>query len=260
MQKYTTVGLALLITMLAICVFGYCAFIGLNYGLSGRFVLSFLITMLAFAVLVYSIYKLIISKATRNAREGKPREILAAVAVFVILLAGSVPFTKFIEVYNNKELLNEAVKNTIAAVGTIDSTYVDYAEARIKKVKKTYRKSLRRRLLPENIERYAEERQQWLSDIHEVNIWNIYTATNAYHLMEAAENWAKEYHDVSSVFYEGEECEPFQHEVSEEQVKSFKEVFRDFHLPSLYSILATVFCFLCMLACYYATIRPTSKN
>lgn len=260
MQKYTTLGLALLITLIATSVFGYCAFIGLDFGLDGNIFLTFVIALLALVLLGYSEYKLIVSKASRNAREGKPREIMSALVVFAVLLAGSVPFTKFLEVYDNRTLLNETVKETVAAVSTIDSAYVSYAEARIANVKKGYRKSLKRRLFTSDMEENRGDRKKWLSSIHEANIWNVFTATNAHHLMEAAENWVDEYKAVSSVIYMGEECEPFQHEGSEEQIRKFHEIFTAFHSPSGLSILAMLICFLCMMACYYATIRPTSKR
>lgn len=260
MQNYTTVGLALLISLVSTSIFAYCTFIGLDYGMDGNIAITLLIIITALGILGYSEYILIVSKASRNAREGRPKEIISAVIVFAVFLVGSIPFTKFIEVYNNRTLLKETMTETVAVIRTIDSAYFDYANKRIENVQEENKKSLKRRLFTSDIEKNAKERGEWLNSIHEANFWNVFTATNAHHLMEAADNWVEEYKSVSSVIYEGEECEPFQHEGFEEQINKFHEIFTAFHSPSGLSLLATLICFMCMMACYYATIRPTTKN
>lgn len=256
MQNNSTSGLALLLTLIAMLAFGYCSFLGLDYGLKGMWFLSFVITVAAVGLLVYFMFTMINSKKIRNRREGKHREAIAGLVVATILMFGSIPFTKFLEIYHMRNELNSSVRNAVTVISEIDSTYIAYAKDRIKNVKKrTVRESLERRLLPENIEKTVEKRREWLGTIRQPNIWNIYTATNIHHLLVAAETWADEYTEMSRTIYEGEETQPFTHERSKEVIATFHSLFTEFHKPSFQSVLATLLCALCILMCYLLTRR-----
>lgn len=255
-----TTGLSLLISLVATSIFGYCSFIGLNYGLKGKWLLSAAIVVFAFALMFFLVLSLINSKKNRNRREGRPTEIRSGIMLVAILLFGSVPFTKFLEIYGMRNELNVSVRETVAVVSQIDSAYNEYAQERLHAMKsKKMRRSLERRLMPQGIEETAQKRQAWLQTIKSPSIWNLYTATNIHHLLHSAETWSKEYTQMSSVMYEGEDCEPFSHEVSQKNIDQFNKVFTDFHRPSGLSVFYSLLCGLCIAICYFLTRRPKNN-
>lgn len=259
MKSYLNFGLALLFTIIALSIFAYSSFIGLDFRLHGNLLLAFAIFAPILVILAYSLKTMIASKARRNSREGRPRELASMLVVTVILALGSVPCSKFMEIYRHQDELTESVKETVAVVSELDSAYLHYASERINAVKKkAVRASLRRRLIPASIDTVAVQRRAWLASLGEANIWNLYTATNINELQSAAETWNVEYNAISSVIYacENKDVAPFNHEASAEKLAIFNSTYTEFHAPEPKAVGGTLLCILCVLICYIFTERP----
>lgn len=258
MKSYLNFGLALLFTIVALIIFGYCSFIGLNFRLRGNLILTTVIFLPILLLLGYSLVTMIKSKANRNARKGRPRELASMIVTFIILIFGAVPCSKFFEIYRHQEQLTASVKEAVVAVSELDSAYLQYANDRIKAVNRSVRKSLKRRLIPASFEEVDSMRREWLASLGEANIRNIYTATNVNTLQEAAETWNKEDSVISSVIYvcEGTEVKPFSHTASAEKLKAFNSTYSEFHAPEAPGILGTIICIFFVLMCYIFTERP----
>lgn len=263
MKSYLNFGLALLFTIIALVVFAYCSFIGLDFRLHGNLVLAAIVYVPVLILLAYSLKTMIVSKAKRNAREGRPRELRSLFVAFAILAIGAVPCSKFLEIYRQQDQLTESVKEAVIAVSELDSAYLEYAHERIMGVKdRRVRSSLQRRLIPESYDQVAAQRRQWLASLGEANIWNLYTATNVNKLQEAAETWNTEDSLMSSVIYvcEGQEVRPFSHTASAEKLAAFNSSFTEFHAPESKAVMGTLMCILFVLMCYIFTERPKTAR
>lgn len=258
MIRYLNFGIALLLTIIAIAIFTYCAFVGLNFRLSGHLFVTAAITLAALVALVWAMKRMIVSKATRNAREGQRGEIVYGLLATLILALGAVPCSKFIDIYQQQDALNTAVGETIAAISQIDSAYNAYAAERIANVKRAERRSLQRRLMPASYDDVRNVRQEWLATLGEVDVRNPFTATNINSLQEAQQKWTEEYREISEVIFvsEGTEVKPFAHEASAEKLAVFNSTFTEFHLPRGKVVAATLLCICLTLLCYLFTERP----
>lgn len=263
MKSYLNFGLALLLTIVALAVFAYCSFIGLDFRLHGNLLLTAVVFLPILYLLIRSMKTMIASKATRNAREGRLRELRSIAIVSVILVLGSVPCSKFMELYRHQERLTESVKETVAAVSELDSAYLEYAGERISGVKnRKVRRSLERRLIPATYDTVVVQRREWLASLGEANIWNLYTATNVNKLQEAAETWNEEDSLLSSVIYvcEGMDVRPFSHTASAEKLAEFNRAYTAFHAPEPAALGGTLLCIFCVLLCYIFTERPKTAR
>lgn len=263
MKSYLNFGLALLLTIVALAVFAYCSFIGLDFRFHGNLLLTAVVFLPILYLLIRSMQTMIVSKATRNAREGRLREWRSMGIVFVILSLGAVPCSKFLEIYRQQDMLTESVKEAVAAVSELDSAYLQYADERIHSVKdRSVRRSLQRRLIPATYDTVAVQRREWLASLGEASIWNLYTATNVNKLQEAAETWNEEDSLMSSVIYvcEGQEVRPFSHTASAEKLAAFNDSFTEFHAPEPKAVMGTLLCILFVLMCYIFTERPKTAR
>lgn len=263
MQNNGTLGLALLLTLVATALYAYCCFLGLSFCLDGNMAISAFGVLLALVLLGFAMKKLVMSKMLRNAREGRRGELLSAACLMLIVAAGCPFLSKFLEMrdYSRHGVLEQNVSETIDNVKMIDSSYIAYADKRIKKMKrinKVYGKSLSRRLKPSGIDSIAKERREWLENISSPNIWNIYTARNIHQLTEAGTAWTEEYANMSAVIYrgEGDETKPFEHSGSTEKTAEFGHLVNDLHKPDWRGIIATLVCFVIMMSNYFVTRRP----
>lgn len=263
MRSYFNFGLALLLTIVALIIFAYCSFLGLDFYLQGKLLITAAFFVPVLLLLVRSFVLMIRSKAKRNAREGRPRELRNIAVAVIILALGSVPCSKFFEIYQKQDRLSISVKETVAAMTELDRAYLAYANGRLDGVKDAkVRRSLKRRLIPSSYDSVADKRRNWLASLGEASIWNLYTPTNVNMLQNAAESWNKEYNSMSSVIFvcEGKEVEPFTHTASIEKLSAFNSSFADFHTPKLPVVLCTILCIILTLICYIFTERPKTAR
>lgn len=222
MQNNATSGIALLITAAALLAYSSIAFLGTEYLLGGNHLTAIALTLMGVVILVYCIYVMCKSKASRNKQSGLPREILSIIIVVLLLFVGSIPFTQFFYIHDHQEELQTTLNETTARLGEVDSLYASYARHRIADYRKQLHKkhigkskakamevSLERRLIPESFDTIRLERQEWLRTFHDVSVWSIFTPRKLHHLMEQEEQWNEQYNILSSVIYQNEKAEPF---------------------------------------------------
>lgn len=262
--KYAFSGLSLLVTLWAIALFSYCSFLGLDYVLKGKLLLCAAIALAVFVLLLRFMIQLIKSKATRNAKDGQPRELKAALIVTVILVLSSPFFSQSFRIYDSASRgeFRECVTSTIDSISDMSDAYRKYAQDRIDSMEvrnKNLRPSLERRLLVEDLEEVKELRMEWLESLPSQSIWNVYTATNMHMLQVAAESWEKNYREISDVYYEGEQELPFEHSASAAQISQFNERYSQLHMPDWRGVMATLLCMGLVGLCYYTTRRPRTR-
>ena len=215
--------------------FIYISFLGLGYFLEGYFdsldftqilppfmaevdsllLLYVLITVVYVILLVVFMYFMCSSKSKRNKNVGLPIEIISGFIIVIMLLAGSVPFMKFLYIFEQEDTLLEEVEQMRKSAFDVDEDYVEYVNNRISNFhnrcvdyhgedSEQVEISLYRRLIPLNYDKIKEARESWLEQMASVSIWNPCTAHNVKAVMRASQDWTKEYNKLSSWSYQYE--------------------------------------------------------
>ena len=289
MKNNTITGIALLLTIVALTTFAFIALLGLEYLFRGLHALVIPLLVAGVCALSYCIYLMCVSKASRNKRSGRPREVLAIAGAAALLYAGSIPFTQFLYVHDHRQELISDLSTTVGYVESIDSAYLSYAQQRIKDYKSLVKKekfskqkrealvaSLTRRLLPANRDSVCAERQEWVSSIGVPSVWSLSTPRNLSRIVEAGEEWTKQYQQISAVIYKGEKHEMFGDgdiALPKEQVESnekstteavlpYTQSLRRFFVrqkPDYRSLLIATVCCLLILTTYFHIRRPKNR-
>ena len=265
-------GLALLVTIFALLGFSIFAFYGIEYLLDGNHLLAIGISLLGLFLLSICLYNMCKSKANRSKRSGLPIEISSIIIATIVLLVGSIPFTMFVTVIHHENEFVSSITETAKKVGTIDSCYQAYANHRIANYenflkRKHYKStdtrskvnSLRRRLMPENMDSIYHERQDWIKSLDTVSIWNVSTAKNLHYIVMAGDDWCEQYRQRSSLFYEGEDSIPFDIDRSIIDSQMIYTNLRTPHLPDSTSLLVAAVCIIGILTTYFYIRRPRNR-
>ena len=265
-------GLALLLTIVSLLVFAFFAFMGLEYLLGGDHVAALLICLSGMVLVGFCLRLACWGKETRMKHKGRVIEVVALLAIAVLLFFARIPFSQFVYVVNHEQEIESLVIDARDMASRIDTAYVEYAEKRLtgyenylKRNTKTGRaqrdrcvSSLKRRLLPDSVSTVREERKQWLDGLQRVNVWNIATAKNLHYIITASEDWVKQYAALSRVAYKGEkECEPFAMEVTD--IKGRYETLSKAQKPFLWSDIAMAVCCLLIFTYYIQSLRARSR-
>jgi len=293
MQNDVKYGLSFALCGIALICFAIGSFLGLDYWAEGNLIIPIAATIIG----CYIVYRCVItacqSKSMRDKQIGFLREIVSCSIIFLLLSAGSLPFTKFLQILDKEDMLKTEVKQTVNSVSQIDSLYRVYALQRVENyrlhldsiplnsknyqeevggVSKTYGRgdikgvqiknataSLKRRLLPENTDTIISRRREWLKSIGSVNIWNYATPKNIQVISSAGKKWTNDYKIVSQVIYKGENAKPFSYPELNENLETFKADFTQFKAPDFRSILITLCCYGLILLPYLNTRRKKNR-
>lgn len=226
--QYRISGLPLVVTMVSLIFYSCITFFGLNYTLEGyeisiipdyipRYLLSAVVVVLLNVIAFLCLQNMCRGKVDRSRRRGRRREISSGFVVMLILILESVPFMKFLYVYDHEtELVGDVFKMRNKTIG-IFASYEDYVDKRLESASSTYDlfkyrqiwkngviNSLKRRLMPVNLKSIAERRRDWLEGFDNVSIWNFATPHNIMFVMKAASVWVEEYKRLSNFAYEHE--------------------------------------------------------
>ncbi len=286
-------GLSFALCGIALICFAIGSFLGLDYWAEGNLIIPIAATIIGCYVVSRCIITACQSKSMRDKRIGLLREILSCNIILLFLLAGSLPFTKFLQILDKEEMLKKEVNRTVSSVSRIDSLYQVYTLQRIENyrqhldslplnskdyyeeiggVSKTYGKgdtkgiqiknaiaSLKRRLLPENTDTIISRRREWLKSIGSVNIWNYATPHNIKVISSAGKKWTDDYKAVSQVIYKGENAKPFSYPELNENLEAFRADFTRFNAPDFRSILISLCCYGFILLPYFNTRRKKNR-
>ena len=284
-HNYT--GISLLITSIALLAYQYVSFMGLNYMIEGyeigriwkapHFIISILAIIALSVVLCLSIKSICFNKKQRDKSRGLPREIFSAIVIALVLFGESIFFVKFLNIFDNRRELTAQMNEMRDAIKTIDKEYNDYVNQRLADydayAKSAYKhrkhdfsesvkKSLTRRLKPENHDTIATERVVWLAGLHDVSIWNVMTPQNVRSIIDASQEWDKQYAAVSSIIYEHEQradgtpYAPFSSKISANAAAEWKQRFEAVDMPDYRTITALVLTLLLILTVYLTIKRP----
>ncbi|MBR7017853.1 MAG: hypothetical protein IKH99_03285 [Prevotella sp.] len=262
----------MLITVVALLAYALIVFLGMEYLWEGIHEIALPLTLAGVAVLALCVYVMCKSKASRNKRQGLPREIIAIVIAVVTLYLGRTPFSQFFYVYDHQEELKQGMQETAESVAQIDSLYQHYAQQRLRNYRKELKrkrvsntktkaleKSLRRRLLPTRLDTIRVQRQQWLSSLGETHVWSLSTPRSIHYLLSASEQWTEQYQQVSSMIYQGEKAEAFNSDgmigVRADQLVPFLSP----QPADSRSLLVMVICCVLILTTYFHIRRPKSR-
>ena len=284
-HNYT--GISLLITSIALLAYQYVSFMGLNYMIEGyeigriwkapHFIISILAIIALSVVLCLSIKSICFNKKQRDKSRGLPREIFSAIVIALVLFGESIFFVKFLNIFDNRRELTAQMNEMRDAIKTIDKEYNDYVNQRLADydayAKSAYkhrkhdfsesvRRSLERRLRPEAHDTIATERVVWLAGLHDVSIWNVMTPQNVRSIIDASQEWDKQYAAVSSIIYEHEQradgtpYAPFSSKISANAAAEWKQRFEAVDMPDYRTITALVLTLLLILTVYLTIKRP----
>lgn len=258
-------GAALLLTTLFLAGFAFFSFMGLSYLYEGDLRWSLLVCLAGVLLLCFFLWLACRTKTERQRR--LPLEVISLLGAAAILFLGRAPFSQFVYVIENKSMIDSlatAARNNAAG---LDSAYLNYVDDRVKNYKKSLKNdsnavvkvnSLKRRLMPEDLNKISEARKAWIDRLENLNIWNPGTAKNLYHLIGASEKWVDQYANVSRIIYKEEgSAKPFSMPIDD--IKSKYVEFTTRHVPDIWSNIAMIVCCVSILAFYIQSNRSRNK-
>ena len=289
MFKSRSLGIALLVTIASLLAFAYMAFMGLEYMLpenrllveknlvseerllEANQLLAAIMSVVGAALLFLFIRWACWGKATRKKHKGLVIEILSLLAIVVLLYLGRVAASRFVYVIENKQEIESLVAEARTTALGIDSAYLIYTPERVEaygkylkgdSAKKQKTSSLRRRLLldDEMLKTVSQERKDWLGHMDDsINVWNPATPKNLHYIIQASDDWVRQYANVSSLIYEGEkqDCKPF--EIPNGDFQNRYIDFMNRYKPDIWSHLAMGVCCVAILVYYIFCRRAKNK-
>lgn len=286
-------GISLVLSGIAMLLFSYISFLGLGYFLEGYFEsldlpqalptfiseVDSLLVLYLFIIISYNVLLVIMlclmcaSKSKRNKTIGLPLEIVSGIIIVAMLLVGSIPFMKFLYIFEQEDTLLEEVEQMRKSAFDVDEDYVEYVNNRISNYhnrcvdyhgedSEQVEISLYRRLIPLNYDKIKEARESWLEQMASVSIWNPCTAHNVKAVMRASEDWTKEYNKLSSLSYQyeidylGAKVSPFEHKNSKSNRDKWIEKFKEIEIPDLRALGAMAIVLVLFFSLYISIDRP----
>lgn len=214
LSKDTPFGISMILAGGALLFFSTLVFFGLNYHFAGDFLIPITFIAIGWIVIGICVIQMCKSKKRYRLRDGWSVELALALIALGMIMCGTVPCSNFMKVNDHKEEFINNIDSTIAEVKDISHCYRDYAERRCTKYEQKHFSdgkglSLRRRLLPPNINKIEDEREAWLDNMGEVNLWNVFTPRNVVMIKTAGVTWLDEYRLLSEIIFKDEAAVPF---------------------------------------------------
>ncbi len=225
---------ATVLSIIVLLVFSYITFLGLVYWQDGDFAVAGTLTAILFVLGVFSVYFLTASAESRWGNVRLYGQIGFGSITFILLMLASFPFTNFLTVSSDSELLEKEITEIRDAAIAMDSAYNAYVTNRADSFRialnkiatnkdENYRAciegasgatndekinavvtSLRNRLLPVTAAQTIQARHEWLKESCNVNAWNPHTPSNLAKIGSSVAAWKDDYTKMSQVSYKGE--------------------------------------------------------
>lgn len=258
-DRYAVAGLARLISLIATVVFITLAILGLNFYFGGRLVLTTVVGVTGATALARALIVMCRCKASRQGSH-RVRERLAAFTALLVMAGSSVFVSNFIGIYAHRHELRSAMRETVEALGLLDSDYHSYAQARTAAAPKRLRPTLALLLYPDREREIWAERHAWLDGLKDDEVWNVFLPANALALNGAATQWADEYVQVSSVILADEPASsaPFVYDVTRSRLSALLSDSQRYGFPDARGAAAVIVLSALMLLCYALIRRPSS--
>lgn len=273
-------------SIVVLLAFAYITFLGLVYWRQGDLSIPLLMVFGFIAVVVVCLLVMCMSKASRWKSIGTFGQIFFGFIILVAFLLSSVPFTNFLRVSKDSEVIASKVDTVCNAAIALDDTYFQYVEDRIEDYKDNLRliatgkaiapeeyreclegatgatdeekidalaKSLKMKLLPDTTESIVRERHRWIENARECKILNPMMPANICKLDAIVNGWLENYQSLSAITYKGEEYDPFEYPQFQSSLRKLTEEYAVFKFPSLWAILISLVCFGIMLLPFFMT-------
>lgn len=225
---------ATVLSIIVLLVFSYITFLGLVYWQDGDFAIAGTLTAILFVLGVFSVYFLTASAESRWGNVRLYGQIGFGSITFILLMLASFPFTNFLAVSSDSELLEKEITEIRDAAIAMDSAYNQYVTNRTDSFRialkgiaqekgENYKTciagasgatddekihsvvtSLKNHLLPGSAEKTISSRHKWLKESCNVNAWNPYTPANLAKIDTLVSSWKDDYTKISKVAYKGE--------------------------------------------------------
>lgn len=292
----TRFNFAAVFSIMVLLVYAFIAFMGLIYWKNGELTIPLLLTLGGVAVVLLCLYVMCVGKESRW-RIGRVGEILFGIIILATFVLAAFPFTNFMKVIDKQDDIKGRIDTLFTSAKNLDSAYDNYANERISKYESSlkiissgknirpseYRevlagaagnsddekianlsKSLKRQLLPENMDTIRAERMKWLESANKMSVWNMLLPSNINKIANEVDNFVSNYADVSKNIRKGEEANPFAYENLNNNLGELQQIYTKFSKPSVMSLIASLVAFLIMLLPYIVAQRSlanaTSKS
>lgn len=292
----TRFNFAAVFSIMVLLVYAFIAFMGLIYWKNGELTIPLLLTLGGVAVVLLCLYVMCVGKESRW-RIGRVGEILFGIIILATFVLAAFPFTNFMKVIDKQDDIKGRIDTLFTSAKNLDSAYDNYANERTSKYESSlkiissgknirpseYRevlagaagnsddekianlsKSLKRQLLPENMDTIRAERMKWLESANKMSVWNMLLPSNINKIANEVDNFVSNYADVSKNIRKGEEANPFAYENLNNNLGELQQIYTKFSKPSVMSLIASLVAFLIMLLPYIVAQRSlanaTSKS
>lgn len=271
---------AMVLSLLAVLIFCYIAFLGMLYHEMSDSNTPILNALVLLVIVTLCCVGMCYGRSSRHKLLSKSVQIALGAVIFVALGWGAIPFTNFLDVLGKSEQIEKNVEDVYDYASNLDNSYAEYANSRIKDyeyvlspeveeptgVFVTTRpqsgldyeislksQALRRIILPEYRQEIIKERQQWLDDSRGMSLWNVATPTNLRNMESVVTSWIDEYCTLSSNGFEDESFAPFEEKDFTTSIEAIMADFTHYHFPSIMAIFITLVVFGLILLAYFLT-------
>ena len=283
----TRFNFAAVFSIMVLLVYAFIAFMGLIYWKNGELTIPLLLTLGGVAVVLLCLYVMCIGKESRW-RIGRVGEIVFGIIILATFVLAAFPFTNFMKVIGNQDDIKGRIDTLFTSAKNLDSAYDNYANERISKYESSlkiissgknirpseYRevlagavgnsddekianlsKSLKRQLLPENMDTIRAERIKWLESANKMSVWNMLLPSNINKIANEVDNFVTNYADVSKNIRKGENVQPFAYDNLNNNLGELQQIYTKFSKPSALSLIVSLVAFLIMLLPYIVAQR-----
>lgn len=285
-MKGSKFNLTAVIAIVVLLFYSYIVLMGLAYWLDGNLWLSGIITLAIVVIIALCVLAMAASKATRWKGIGLTGQIIFGAIVLVTLLLSSMPFAHFFNMMDKQDEIKSAFSQTLEYASGIDKAYKahtdsledDYAR-RLREAVQTkasdpqhYNELIKAsgatdaekmanlnnlfhsQLYPNGLDSTLAVRKKWLEDASDMSVWNIALPRNLNQLDTVVMQWDQGYQDLSSFKPTGYETAKFSYTANyTSKTAELRNVFTKMSSPTIWSIIAALFCFFVMMLPYLLT-------
>lgn len=284
-MKGSKFNLMAVIAIVVLLIYSYIVLMGLVYWRSGDIMLSGILTVVVVALVGLSVLTMSAAKATRWKGIGLTGQIVFGAIALVTLLLSSMPFAHFFNMVEKQDEIKSAFSQTLEYATGIDDAYKKYATEREEKYAGELRtavagrasdpagytqklaaggttdsekienltRRLHMKLFPAGMDSTLQQRKKWLQDASEMSVWNIALPANLNDLDATVKDWEENYRTMSEVKTQGVEYPTFSYDAYNSKTAELRQLFTKMSRPTVWSILAALFCFAVMLMPYRMT-------
>ena len=266
MRKFN-LNWGVVLAAIVLLLYTYISFLGNLYKFDGDIVKATIRAVVTIVLVSACVYTLVTAKITKSKLAGLIGQIVFGCVILAVFLISGAPFTSFLKAAGSRNAINSAIEDVKTSAKGLDSKYNFYAEQRVKNYSDVLQEeellksaSLKRRLLPDNLSDCQNQRQDWISQIGKMSIWNIKMPQNLLYMQQCVWNWRDDYVRLSDLYYEDEPSpQPFKYDEFDESLSSLMHDIKNAGY-SFWAILVAVLAALTMMLPYWLAIPVKTRK